>query len=81
MHDIETVAPCERAAFTVAEFCAAHRVSRSGLYNHWRAGTGPRFMRSGKKVIITVEAAADWRREREAASAQPAAEMHTETAA
>jgi hypothetical protein len=73
MHDIETVAPCERAAFTVAEFCAAHRMSRSSLYNFWRSGTGPRYMRNGKKVLITIEAAADWRREREAASAQAAA--------
>jgi len=38
-------------------------------------------LRNGKKVLITIEAARDWRREREAASAQPAAEMHTETAA
>jgi hypothetical protein len=81
MHDIETVAPCERAAFTVAEFCAAHRVSRSSLYKAWAQGTGPRYLRNGKKVLITIEAARDWRREREAASAQPAAEMHTETAA
>jgi hypothetical protein len=56
-------------AFTVAEFCKAHRISRSFLYSEWKAGRGPRFMRAGVKRIITGEAAADWRRECEAAAA------------
>jgi hypothetical protein len=57
----------ERAAYTIAEFCAAHRISRSKLYQLWAAGAGPRFMHIGSKKIITVEAAADWRRAGEAA--------------
>jgi hypothetical protein len=56
------------AAYTVDEFCEAHRLSRSKLYQLWDAGIGPRKMNVDKKVRITVEAAADWRREREAAS-------------
>jgi hypothetical protein len=59
-----------RAAFTVSEFCAAHRISRTKLYELWAAGTGPRFFYIGVKKIITAEAAADWRRERELASSQ-----------
>jgi hypothetical protein len=58
-------------AFTVAEFCEAHRISRSWLYAEWKAGRGPRFMRAGTKKIITMEAAADWRCEREAEAAVP----------
>lgn len=58
--------PPEPIAFTVAEFCKAHRISRSFLYSEWKAGRGPRFMRAGVKRIITGEAAADWRRECEA---------------
>jgi hypothetical protein len=57
----------ERAAFTIAEFCEAHRISRSKLYQLWRDGTGPRFKRIGVKIIISNEAAADWRRDGEAA--------------
>jgi hypothetical protein len=57
----------DRACFTVAEFCDAHRISRAKLYQLWKAGIGPRVLRIGSKVIITCEAAADWRREREAA--------------
>jgi hypothetical protein len=58
----------ERAAYTVSEFCAAHRISRSKLYELWASGTGPRFIFIGSKRIITVEAAADWRRRGEAIS-------------
>jgi hypothetical protein len=57
------------AVFTIPEFCAAHRLSRSKLYQLWAAGAGPRKMSLGTKILISVEAAADWRREREAASA------------
>jgi hypothetical protein len=58
----------ERACFTIAEFCDAHRISRAKLYQLWKAGIGPRVLRVDSKVLITFEAAADWRREREAAS-------------
>lgn len=58
----------ERAAYTVTEFCTSHRISRSKLYDLWAAGAGPRFVKIGTKRIITTEAAADWRREGEAAS-------------
>lgn len=55
---------------TVNEFCAAHRISRTRLYQEWKDGTGPRFFRVGAKILITDEAGADWRREREAATAK-----------
>jgi hypothetical protein len=57
-----------RAAFTVNEFCASHRISRAKLYCMWDDGTGPRRMMFGTKPVISVEAAAEWRREREAAN-------------
>jgi hypothetical protein len=56
-------------AFTVAEFCASYRLSRSGLYQQWAQGTGPKFFKIGAKILISVEAAEAWRREREAATA------------
>jgi hypothetical protein len=58
------------AAFTVNEFCAAHRISRSKLYLMWGEGIGPRYFNVGTKRLITTEAAADWRRAREAATRQ-----------
>jgi hypothetical protein len=59
----------DRLVFTVNEFCIAHRICRSKLYQFWKAGTGPRVMQVGQRLMISVEAAADWRREREAVSA------------
>jgi hypothetical protein len=59
----------EQPIFTVAEFCAAHCISRTRLYQEWKDGTGPRHFHSGTKILITREAAADWRRKREAAAA------------
>ena len=57
----------ETEAFTIEEFCRAHRFSRAHYFNLKRDGIGPREMRVGNRVIISREAAADWRREREAA--------------
>jgi hypothetical protein len=53
--------PPDPCAFTVSEFCDRHRVSRSWLYEEWRAGRGPKFKNIGVKRIITNEAAAEWR--------------------
>jgi hypothetical protein len=55
-------------AFSVSEFCQRHGFSKGFLYSEWRLGRGPRFMQAGDRRIITREAAADWRREREAAT-------------
>jgi hypothetical protein len=52
-----------REAYTMNEFCRAFRVSRSGLYDLWKAGKGPRRMQVASKTLISVEAARDWRME------------------
>jgi hypothetical protein len=59
------------AAYTVAEFCNTHRISRSKLYQLWAAGVGPRFFRVGNSIRISTEAATEFRREREAAATVP----------
>lgn len=58
-----------KQALSIPEFCAAHGVSRSFYFNMRRDGIGPREMRVGNRVLISHEAATDWRREREAAAA------------
>jgi predicted DNA-binding transcriptional regulator AlpA len=55
-------------ALSVVEFCEIHGVSRSLLYKLWAAGQGPKFFKAGARRLISKEAAAAWRREREAAS-------------
>jgi hypothetical protein len=60
--------PIGRCAFSVDEFCEAHRISRAHYYNLRKLGLGPDEARAGDRVIITVEAAAHWRKQRTAAS-------------
>ena len=52
-------------AFSVAEFCEKHRITKPHLYELFKRGTGPRIMKVGRRTLISIEAAADWRRQME----------------
>lgn len=58
------------AAFSVAAFCRAHNISRSLFYLILKQQRGPRVMRVAGRTLVSAEAAADWRRDMEAASAK-----------
>jgi hypothetical protein len=60
--------PPARAAFTVPEFCEAHRISQAKYYEIKKEGWGPAEMVVGRRRVIAVESAERWRREREAAA-------------
>jgi hypothetical protein len=53
-------------AFTVNEFCARHRISVQLFYKNRQQM--PRTFKVGTRVLISKEAAAEWRREREQAA-------------
>lgn len=55
----------ETQAFTIEGFCKAHGFSRAHYFNLQKVGEGPRVMHVGARVLISREAAADWRRQRE----------------
>ena len=55
----------EYGAYTVAQFCERHNISLGFYYTLRNRNEGPREMRVGKKVLISREAAADWRRQTE----------------
>jgi predicted DNA-binding transcriptional regulator AlpA len=57
-----------RKAFSIAEFCRDHSICKATFYNWLNDGKAPRVMRVGGRVLISVEAAAAWRAEREAAT-------------
>lgn len=59
--------PVSRGAYTIPEFCEAHRISQSMYFKLRNAGLGPRVMRAGRRVTISMEAATAWRRAREKA--------------
>lgn len=68
--------PDMKAAYTVTQFCDDHNLSRTHLYELIRQGLGPRLMKVGRRTLISIEAAADWRRKVE----QATAETHREAA-
>jgi hypothetical protein len=53
------------AAYSIAEFCRAHRISQSMYFKLRGQGLGPREMSVGSRKLISLEAAAAWRRARE----------------
>jgi hypothetical protein len=59
----------DRAAYSIPEFCAAHRFSKSHYYALRRRGLGPAETRLGVRVVISVEAATRWRKARGKATA------------
>ena len=55
-------------AYSIAQFCRRHGISEA-FYHKLRAlGLGPVTMRVGARILISREAAAAWRRQREAAA-------------
>ena len=60
-------------AQTVDEFCQSHRISRGHFYNLLKEGRGPTVMKVGTRTLVSVEAAAAWRRAMEQQTASAAA--------
>ncbi len=60
-------------SMSVAEFCARHSISRAFFYKLAVAGLAPRTIRLGSRVLISKEAAKEWRRQREASTNTTAA--------
>ena len=54
-----------KAAFSVAEFCEAHGISRGTFYKLLGSGRGPRIIKAGRRTLISHEAAEEWRRRME----------------
>ena len=61
----------EICAFSIPAFCRAHGGMSQAFFHALVAkGKGPRLMKVGARTFITVEAAAEWRRAQEEATAQ-----------
>ena len=64
--------PAFATAFTVLEFCRAHRLSQTHYYELKKNGQGPDEIEIGRRRIISIESAARWRKARETAAAEAA---------
>ena len=57
----------EADAYSLSEFCQRHRISLQLFYKLVTQGQAPATFRVGTRVLVSREAAARWRAEREAA--------------
>ena len=60
--------PIQPLALSIRQFCEAHNISVDTYFRIQRVGLGPVTMKVGGRTLISVEAAAAWRRERELAA-------------
>ena len=61
------------AAYSVNQFCKAHSISRVLFYKALKEGWGPDIMKCSRRTLISVEAAARWRRDMESRTEAAAA--------
>lgn len=60
-----TNAISNQLALSVADFCALHSITKPTFYEMIKRGLGPRIMKVGTRTLISIEAAAEWRRQME----------------
>ena len=61
--------PLQLGAYSIRSFCRSHGdMSEAMFHKMCAAGEGPVMMAIGRRKAISVEAAAEWRRKREAAA-------------
>ena len=60
-------------AYTVDEFCFAHRMCRATFYNLQKRGAGPKIMKVGGRTRISRTAVDEWHRKMEAEASQASA--------
>lgn len=52
----------QKCALSINEFCESHDISRTQFYSIMKNGIGPEIMKVGKRTLISIEAAEQWRK-------------------
>ncbi len=60
-----TTSTSNQLAMSVAEFCIRHSITKPTFYEMFKRGLGPKIMKVGARTLISMEAAAEWRRRME----------------
>lgn len=55
----------DKLALSICEFCKLHSLSRAKFYLLVNEGKAPLLMRVGRRVLISIESAEQWRRQME----------------
>ena len=74
--DRSAEAICPPVAYTIAEFCHAHRISVALYYELKRSGRGPREIHLNSRRVISAEAAAEWRARNTVDDPRPSAHVN-----
>jgi predicted DNA-binding transcriptional regulator AlpA len=64
--------PAPTLALSIRQFCKAYNISEDFFYKLKRQGQAPRLMKVGARTLISMEAAKEWRIDRETSSATEA---------
>lgn len=67
--------PIPLGAYSIRAFCRAHALSEAMYFKLRSMGLGPDEMQVGRRRMVSIEAAAKWRLEREAAARAAAAPL------
>lgn len=51
-----------KQTYSIQQFCEAHNISRAKFYLLLNEGKAPRLMQVGRRRLVSVESAADWRK-------------------
>jgi hypothetical protein len=70
--------PIAPMAYSIRQFCQAHNISVDTYFRLQRDGLGPVTMKVGGRTLISVEATAAWRRERELAAQEARHQRETQ---
>ena len=65
MNPASTRSPDQVCTYSVAQFCAAHNITKVFFYKLLKQGNGPRIMKVGARTLVSIEAASEWRRKME----------------
>ena len=55
-----------KQTYSILQFCEAHNISRAKFYLLLNEGKAPKLMKVGRRRLISMESAADWRKMMEA---------------
>jgi predicted DNA-binding transcriptional regulator AlpA len=51
----------QKNSLTIPEFCHCESISKALLYKLWKQGKGPERYKIGRRTLISINAASEWR--------------------
>ncbi len=55
----------KKETYSIKQFCEAHNISRAKFYLLVNEGKAPKLMKVGRRRLVSLESAKDWRQQME----------------